>query len=38
MQQDESSIYINDPTMVKSQRKKQNEALDRSVQKLYKMR
>jgi hypothetical protein len=38
MQQDESSIYINDPTMVKSQRKRQSECLDRSVQKLYKMR
>ncbi|CAF0735297.1 unnamed protein product [Rotaria sordida] len=38
VQQDESAIYINDPTMIRSQRKKQHECLDRSVQKLYKLR
>lgn len=38
MQQDESAIYVNDPTITKSQRKRQNECLDRSIQKLYKMR
>jgi hypothetical protein len=38
MQQDESSVYTNDPTMIRTQRKRQNEHLDKSVQKLYKMR
>ncbi|CAF1387729.1 unnamed protein product [Adineta ricciae] len=38
MQQDESSVYISDPTMIKTQRKRQNECVDKSVQKLYRMR
>ncbi|CAF0802294.1 unnamed protein product [Adineta steineri] len=38
MQQDESSIYTNDPTMITTQRKRQSDCVDRSVQKLYKMR
>ncbi|CAF4557049.1 unnamed protein product [Rotaria sp. Silwood1] len=38
MQQDESAIYINDPTTIRTQRKRQTECLDKSVQKLYKLR
>lgn len=38
IQQDESAIYINDPTTARTQRKRQHECIDKSVQKLHKLR
>ncbi|CAM4805811.1 unnamed protein product [Rotaria magnacalcarata] len=38
MQQDESAIYVSDPTMVRTRRNKQNECLNKSIQLLHKLR